>query len=778
MSKKIAIVSLLDGGKVLQSIEIKPGDEPVMVGRSRECALRTPPEGHTVSSRHARMFFKGRNLILEDAGSRNGVFADGRKMTGPVKMSEKGLYTIGGLRLAVEMVDGRGKEKKVGFHRLQYLSGDDYGRKVDIRPKDSPAEGEFTIGLDPASDLRLCDPSVSRNHAVLSLRANGECWIEDKGSRNGTYVNGERLRRERLLKHRDKISIAYFELLFLDRSRPDANPHILGKMIALTLTLAVLAIGYAFLNLTLPEAEQYFKTAHMFAAQEKFEAASQALAEVAKCRDAGTDGVKERFNSLREQVDAWKRTSDGWREVKELLAGKYIRVARPRLAALVSSDNHRGWSWNSEASAKLLPEASFAASAVELSYEMRDKADVAAERIDSREELAGYIKKVDVFLADKDGRLAKAGYLKPVTEYIVRYKEQIAGIIKGLDEVDSVVDTLDPKNLQFEDALNKLRSFEDNRELPQVVRNHAAEIAPTLGKFLAVEEFLRKERDEICNLDFRKVYAMRKRFPLPETEECAVVARLSDIRRWLLDGQNAYMAIAGNIAPMVENLGKLGVKDGDKGVALNFVMKKGNWEQVLAFDCFAARFPRSSRVDPTSVYDEMVGIEHAYANLRSLPKLSKRQTGIVMNFVPKAITAKDVFEQVNAFLAFMNIDGMERFRSGRLGDLYALCGDIIAERDALVEFLRSRAKPSGKRMSRSELLAGYYAEYLSDNPVFPQLQALRSAFGDLQRDVMALYEKYDAELNPEKRIGISKEILATGMPGMEYVRKIWVQSED
>ena len=267
---------------------------------------------------------------------------------------------------------------------------------------------------------------MSRNHAVIDLRSNGECWIADKGSRNGTYVNGERLRRERLLKHRDKISIAYFELLFLDRSRPDANPHILGKMVALTLTLAVLAIGYAFLNLTLPEAEQYFKAAHTFAAQEKFEAASQALAEVVKCRDSGTDGVKERFNSLREQIDAWKRTCDGWKEVKELLAGKYIRVARSRLAALVSSDNHRGWSWNSEASAKLLPEATFAAAAVELSYEMRDKAQAAAERIDSRDELSEYIKTIDGFLADKDGRLAKAGYLKPVAEYIVCTPELIS----------------------------------------------------------------------------------------------------------------------------------------------------------------------------------------------------------------------------------------------------------------------------------------------------------------------------------------------------------------
>ena len=46
--------------------------------------------------------------------------------------------------------------------------------------------------------IRLCDPSVSRNHAELT--SNGENWlVTDLGSRNGTYVNGVAVQRRRIL---------------------------------------------------------------------------------------------------------------------------------------------------------------------------------------------------------------------------------------------------------------------------------------------------------------------------------------------------------------------------------------------------------------------------------------------------------------------------------------------------------------------------------------------------------------------------------------------------
>jgi serine phosphatase RsbU (regulator of sigma subunit) len=51
-------------------------------------------------------------------------------------------------------------------------------------------EGDLTIGRARDNALPLPDPSLSRHHAVLRLRA-GQATFEDLGSRNGSLVNGE-----------------------------------------------------------------------------------------------------------------------------------------------------------------------------------------------------------------------------------------------------------------------------------------------------------------------------------------------------------------------------------------------------------------------------------------------------------------------------------------------------------------------------------------------------------------------------------------------------------
>jgi DNA-binding winged helix-turn-helix (wHTH) protein len=54
------------------------------------------------------------------------------------------------------------------------------------------AEGEHVLGRDP--DLALClgSPSVSRRHAQLRI-IGGAAVIEDLGSKNGTFLNGEKV---------------------------------------------------------------------------------------------------------------------------------------------------------------------------------------------------------------------------------------------------------------------------------------------------------------------------------------------------------------------------------------------------------------------------------------------------------------------------------------------------------------------------------------------------------------------------------------------------------
>jgi hypothetical protein len=76
-------------------------------------------------------------------------------------------------------------------------------------------EEELTIGRDAASDLRLDSPKVSREHAVIRFER-GRWFLDDRGSFNGTFLNGVRLQpgSPLPLRHADRISIGPDEILF------------------------------------------------------------------------------------------------------------------------------------------------------------------------------------------------------------------------------------------------------------------------------------------------------------------------------------------------------------------------------------------------------------------------------------------------------------------------------------------------------------------------------------------------------------------------------------
>ena len=63
------------------------------------------------------------------------------------------------------------------------------GRRVPLLP-----EGvELVLGRCPPSDVLVDDPAASAMHCRLAV-AGGHVRVEDLGSRNGTLLNGERLR--------------------------------------------------------------------------------------------------------------------------------------------------------------------------------------------------------------------------------------------------------------------------------------------------------------------------------------------------------------------------------------------------------------------------------------------------------------------------------------------------------------------------------------------------------------------------------------------------------
>ena len=74
---------------------------------------------------------------------------------------------------------------------------------------------EVLIGRVPESDIILPDRQVSRRHARI-FRQGDVYYIEDLGSKNGTWVNGQPLRGVRPLEDGDEIQIALrFKLAFV-----------------------------------------------------------------------------------------------------------------------------------------------------------------------------------------------------------------------------------------------------------------------------------------------------------------------------------------------------------------------------------------------------------------------------------------------------------------------------------------------------------------------------------------------------------------------------------
>jgi hypothetical protein len=83
---------------------------------------------------------------------------------------------------------------------FKFISGKYQGGEFPI-----PDDGELIIGRASDLDLVLVEDMVSRKHAKLMATA-GALTIMDLGSTNGTFVNGEKVRRTNLKKN-DRILI-------------------------------------------------------------------------------------------------------------------------------------------------------------------------------------------------------------------------------------------------------------------------------------------------------------------------------------------------------------------------------------------------------------------------------------------------------------------------------------------------------------------------------------------------------------------------------------------
>lgn len=69
------------------------------------------------------------------------------------------------------------------------------------------------MGRSRECDIIINEKFISQKHLIIWYE-DGEWYLEDLGSRNGTYVNGQRIRQEVILDTEDQITVGGLNFIF------------------------------------------------------------------------------------------------------------------------------------------------------------------------------------------------------------------------------------------------------------------------------------------------------------------------------------------------------------------------------------------------------------------------------------------------------------------------------------------------------------------------------------------------------------------------------------
>jgi ABC-type multidrug transport system ATPase subunit/pSer/pThr/pTyr-binding forkhead associated (FHA) protein len=152
---------------------------------------------------HAVIRAEGPVWILEDAGSRNGTFVGGERIS---RLEINGPYVVhfghpeDGPVLRFELAQPDPVLQQWG-NKPQPASGDTTFLPGVLREPTSRVRIQsqvMKIGRRPDNDIVVSDLGVSKQHAELRRTPTGRFSIIDLGSHNGTFVNGTRVHQQEL----------------------------------------------------------------------------------------------------------------------------------------------------------------------------------------------------------------------------------------------------------------------------------------------------------------------------------------------------------------------------------------------------------------------------------------------------------------------------------------------------------------------------------------------------------------------------------------------------
>jgi pSer/pThr/pTyr-binding forkhead associated (FHA) protein/S1-C subfamily serine protease len=197
-------------------------ESPVRIGRESGCTIAFDGEAaRVVSGRHAEIRFENGAWVVADLGSRNGTLLNGRRLSAATPLKAGDVIRLGesGPTLQVAAIAEAGaleptldehpavqtpeKPAEVRAYGVTLLAAGT-GKRFEARGT------RIRLGRGKECEVQAADTGntiVSRVHAELTVGPGGGLVVRDTESRNGTFLNGERITRSMPVRLGDKIML-------------------------------------------------------------------------------------------------------------------------------------------------------------------------------------------------------------------------------------------------------------------------------------------------------------------------------------------------------------------------------------------------------------------------------------------------------------------------------------------------------------------------------------------------------------------------------------------
>jgi ABC-type multidrug transport system ATPase subunit/pSer/pThr/pTyr-binding forkhead associated (FHA) protein len=160
-------------------------------------------QNSVISGNHAEIINLEDQFYIQDLGSTNGTFVDHVKIPQgqQILIGDKTISLSGVVTIQIKSFN-----QSTGSHKLRTSPQADISNLNTKINQLLQQKGSVILGRSEQADIQIDNNLVSRQHAKITF-SGSQYYVEDLGSMNGTFVNGQRIKNRTQISSTDDIIV-------------------------------------------------------------------------------------------------------------------------------------------------------------------------------------------------------------------------------------------------------------------------------------------------------------------------------------------------------------------------------------------------------------------------------------------------------------------------------------------------------------------------------------------------------------------------------------------